>query len=189
VDARHLAFQADSFDIAICGFMGWYDCYDFARGVFKRPDTKASEIWRVLRDGGRFVCCSWEAQEGVTWMEEQVLRYYPAILEDSEYLEKRPLGMAYEKAEDYNTILQAGGFTEVQVLKETVTFVSTDEEEWWQQMLFLDWDPFLKKLEDRDSDELQRVKTAILSDLQRYKHADGIHFDKTVFFVHAAKSA
>jgi hypothetical protein len=167
--------------------MGWYDCFDFARGEFTQPDTKATEIWRVLREGGRFVCCSWEEQEDLAWMEEAVIRHYPEILEDNEYLEERPIGMAYEKAEGYEIILRTAGFRDIEFCKETMTFVSTDEEEWWRQMLHLGWDSFLEKPDHDRMDQLQRVKEAIFRDLQRYKWADGIHFDKVVSFVCGVK--
>lgn len=186
-NAKNLGFRTGSFDIAICGFMGWYDCFDFVQGEYTEPDTKATEIWRVLREGGRFVCCSWEKQEGVGWMEEAIIRYYPAILEDSEYLEERPIGMAYEKAEGYEIIFQRAGFREIEIFRETMTFVSTDEEEWWRQMLHLGWDSFIQKIENDGTDQLPRVKEAIFQDLQRYKKADGIHFDKVVFFVCGVK--
>ena len=94
MNARTLGFRTGIFDFVLSGFMGWYDCFDFAQLRFTRPDTKAKEIRRVLRDGGRFVCCSWDEQEDLRWMEEAVLRHYPAILQDREYLERRPIGMA-----------------------------------------------------------------------------------------------
>jgi SAM-dependent methyltransferase len=183
MNAKELGFQTRSFDIAISGFMGWYDCFDFTRGEFTQQDTKAREIWRVLRDGGRLVCCSWEEQEGVRWMEEAMIRHYPAILEDSEYLERRPIGMAYEKPAGYEIILDRAGFREIEILRETMTFVSTDEEEWWRQMQHLGWGSLTEKIGDDGSGRLHRVKEAIFEDLQRYKQADGIHFDKVVFFV------
>lgn len=167
--------------------MGWDDCFDFVQGAFTQPDTKAKEIWRVLRDGGRVVCCSWEQQEDVSWMEEAIIRHYPMILEDDEYLEQRPIGMAYEKAEGYKTIFQEAGFREIEIFRERMTFVSTDEEEWWRQMLHLGWDSFIEKIENDGPDQLQRVRGAILGDLQRYRKADGIHFDKAVFFVCGVK--
>ena len=182
MNAKHLGFQAGSFDIAICGFMGWYDCFDFAQGEFTQPDTKAKEIWRVLRDGGKFVNCSWEEQEDLRWMEEAMIQHYPAILEDSEYLERRPIGSAYEKAAGYEIIFRQAGFREIEVLRETMTFVSTDEEEWWRQMQHLGWDSLTEKIQKDGSDRLQRVKEAIFEDLQRYKQEDGIHFDKMVLF-------
>jgi len=101
MNAENLGLQADSFDIALSGFMGWDDCFDFASFKFTRPDTKAHKIRRVLRSGGKFVCCAWDEQEDVTWMEEAILRHYPAILKDCEYLEQHPIGMAYENAQGY----------------------------------------------------------------------------------------
>lgn len=183
MNANHLGFQAGSFDVAICGFMGWYDCFDFTHGDFTQPDRKAKEIWSVLKDGGKFVCCSWEEQEDLRWMEEAMIRHYPAILEDNEYLARRPIGMAYEKAAGYEVIFHRASFKEITVHRETMTFVSTDEEEWWRQMQRLGWDSLTEKIEKDGSGRLQRVKDVIFEDLQRYKQADGVHFDKTVFFV------
>ena len=163
--------------------MGWDDCFDFVHFEFTQPDTKAKEIWRVLREGGRFVCCSWHEQEDLAWMEEAIIRHYPPILEDDEYLEQRPIGMAYEKAEGYKIIFQNAGFREIEIFRETMTFISTDEEEWWRQMQHLGWDSFIEKIENVGTDQLQRVKEAIFKDLQHHKQKDGIHFDKVVFFV------
>jgi len=63
-------------------------------------------------------------------------------------------------------------------------FVSTDEEEWWRQMYQLGWDIVIDKMEPG---ELQRIKEAVFQDLQPFKQADGIHFQKTVFFVRGVK--
>jgi SAM-dependent methyltransferase len=167
--------------------MGWYDCFDFVRFEFTQPDTRAKEIWRVLKEGGRLVCCSWHEQEDLAWMEEEMVRHYPAILEDSEYLERRPIGMACEKAEGYRIILQSAGFRDIQTCHETMTFVSTDEEEWWRQMQNVGWDSLLERIGNQEPNQLSRVKQAILQDLQRYKQADGIPFDKVVFFVCGVK--
>ena len=167
--------------------MGWGDCFDFDHLEFTRPDTKAQEIWRVLRDGGRFICCSWEKQEDVTWMEEAMLRHHPALSQDRDYLEQRPIGMSYEKAEGYEIIFQRAGFRQIEVSSETMTFVSTDEEEWWRQMRHVGWDSLMSKIEAAEADELQRIKVAIFKDLRRYRRGDGIHFDKAVFSVRCVK--
>ncbi len=187
MNARSLGFPAGSFDLALCGFMGWDDCFDFVDFKFTQPDTKGTEILRVLRDGGRFVCCSWDEQEDVTWMEDAILRHYPAILEDSEYLQRRPIGMAYEKAQGYEIIFRSAGFRNIEVSTETMTFVSTDEEEWWRQMEHLGWDSLTKKIKRASPGELRRVKKAIFEDLQAYKRPEGICFRKVVFFVSGVK--
>jgi len=184
MNARNLGFRTGSFDLAICGFMGWDDCFDFTRMEFTRADTKGKEILRVLRDGGRFTCCSWEVQQDVTWMEDAILRHYPAILEDPEYLANRPIGMSYEKAQGCEIIFRAAGFREIKIDQEQMTFVSTDEEEWWRQKLHLGWDEHLEKI---DPDRLKELKEAIFRDLQVFRHADGLHFDKLVFFVSGKK--
>lgn len=186
-NAKNQGFAAETFDIALCGFMAWDDCFDFDRMQFTQPDTKAKEIWRVLHAGGKFVCCSWLKQEDVSWMEAAMLRCYPGIVEDRKYLEQRPIGMAYEKPEGYEIILRSAGFSEITIIIEKMTFVSTDKEEWWRQMQHIGWDSFLERIGSQDADQLDRVKAAILADLQPYKHADGIHFEKEVFFVHAEK--
>ncbi len=167
--------------------MGWDDCFDTIQLEFTQPDTKAPEIWRVLRNGGKFVCCSWEAQEDLAWMENAMLRYYPAILLDNKYLQQRPIGTAYEKAQGYEIILRAAGFRDIVISKETAEFISTDEDEWWRQMDTIGWDMFLQKIKLDDADKLYRVKQAIFKDLQSHKQSDGIHFSKTVFFVSGVK--
>ena len=182
-----MAFRSGTFDVAICGFMGWYDCFDFDRQDFTQPDSKAPEVRRILRDGGRFVCCSWEVQKGITWMEEAILRHYPEILQDREYLERRPIGMAYEKAEGYEVILRHSGFRGIEVCRETMTFVSTDRKEWWRQMQHVGWESLLKNIEKRNPEQLEQVRNAILQDLAEHEQADGILFDKTVFFVSGVK--
>ena len=183
-NAKDLGFQTSTFDIVICNFMGWYDMFDFAQGEFKQQDSKANGIWRVLKDGGRFVVGSWEKQEGITWMENAIHRYYPEILDNSEYLERRPVGMAYEQAEGYEIIFQEAGFRNIDVIREVMTFVSSDEDEWWEMMLYVGWDAYLEKIED---DRLQKIKGAIFKDLQSHKHSGGIHFEKNVFFVRGEK--
>jgi ubiquinone/menaquinone biosynthesis C-methylase UbiE len=168
-NARNLGFPAGSFDRIICGFMGWYDCFDFTHNEFTQPEAKAREIWRVLKDEGQFTCCSWEEQEDLRWMEEAILRYYPAILEDPEYLQERPIGMAYEKAAGYEIILHSAGFRDIGVTKEAAGFVSTDEEEWWRQMRFVGWDSLIEKIDRKGDGSLQRIKEAIFAGLQQFK--------------------
>lgn len=186
MNARSLGFQTGSFDIALSGFMGWYDCFDFVRSKFTQPDTKARGIWRVLKDGGRLVICSWDKQEDLSWMEAAFIRYVPAILEDREYIERHPIGMANENPDGYQIIFQEAGFRDIGISKETAEFVSTDEEEWWRQMQHC-WDSFFKKVKNDSAEKLQGVKEAILQDLQPYKQPDGIHFTKAAFFVCGVK--
>jgi hypothetical protein len=167
--------------------MGWDDSFDFTTLKFTREDRKGTEIWRVLRQAGKFVCCSWEAQEDLAWMEQAMLKHFPALLQDAEYLRRRPIGMSYEKAEGYRIIFHTAGFRDVRITKETAEFVSTDEEEWWRQMNQVGWESIIERIEQADIDQLHRIKHAIFTDLQPYKQEDGIHFSKTVFYISGVK--
>ena len=120
-------------------------------------------------------------------MEQAMLRHHPDLLQDAEYLQRRPIGMAYEKAEGYRIIFHTAGFIDIQVSKETAEFVSTDEEEWWRQMNQVGWESIIERIEQADIDQLHRIKQAIFNDLKPYKQADGIHFTKTVFYVSGVK--
>jgi hypothetical protein len=54
-------------------------------------------------------------------------------------------------------------------------------------MRHVGWDSLIEKIGNNGTDELQRVKRAIIKDLQDYKQADSIHFEKGVFFVSGVK--
>lgn len=184
MNARCLGFAAGTFDIALSGFMGWYDCFDFESNEFTQPDVKAPEIYRVLKEGGRFICCSWEEQYDLAWMEEAVLRHYPEVLDNPEYLKHRPIGMAYEKAKGYEIILRSAGFRDIVISTHTMAFLSNDEEEWWQQMQKVGWWEIMGNMGD---EVVQKIKAAILGDLHTLKRSTGIVFEKKVFFVHGNK--
>jgi SAM-dependent methyltransferase len=187
MNAENMGFLSGSFDFALCGFMGWDYCFDFTLGEFTGPDTRMKEISRVLRDGGQVGISTWEKQEDLDWMEETIIRYFPPILSDREFIERRPIGYSMEGPEGYDTILRSAGFKDIENLRVEAEFVSTDEEAWWEQMQSLGWYSFFERLENEEADELQRLKQNVFRDLQHYKHADGIHFTKLVSFVFGTK--
>jgi hypothetical protein len=54
-------------------------------------------------------------------------------------------------------------------------------------MQHVGWTSLINNIDRKEHDQLQRIKEAIFKDLQQYKQADGIHFNKKVFFVCAMK--
>jgi SAM-dependent methyltransferase len=186
-NAGNLSFPTGLFDVALCGFMGWSDCFDFTKQEFTQVDSRAQEIRRVLRPEGRFVCCSWETQNDLEWMEDSMLRHYPDLVQDSEYLGQRPIGAAYEKPEGYEIIYREAGFREIEVTREAAEFISSDEEEWWQQMQYIGWDYFFNKISKVGPDVGHRLKDTIFVELQSFKQSDGIHFTKSAFYVSGVK--
>ncbi len=92
--------------------------------------------------------------------------------------------MAYEKAAGYETILRSAGFRDVEITTHTTAFLSTDEEEWWQQMLEVGWWRILGAMGD---EEVQKIKADVIRDLKSMIGDKGIIFEKIVFFVHGKK--
>ena len=77
--------------------------------------------------------------------------------------------------------------TDIEIFKEAMTFVSADEDEWWRQMLHLGWDSLIKKIEVDGFDQVEKLKEKMFQDLQPFKHSDGIHFEKEVFYISSVK--
>jgi SAM-dependent methyltransferase len=181
MNAENIGFPEASFDFVLSGFMGWYDCFDFTRGRYTRPDRKSKEIWRVLKEGGKVVICSWERQEDLHWMEQAFLRNYPPLGEDQDYIRSHPIGTAYENPEGYQLILKGAGFKNIEVFNLRAEFVSTTEDEWWEQMRTVGWARFFKKVGGDGAETLTRIREAIFRELQAHKHPDGLCFTKSVF--------
>jgi ubiquinone/menaquinone biosynthesis C-methylase UbiE len=186
-NAENISFPDSTFDFALCGFMGWDYCFDFALGEFTGPDIRMREISRVLKDGGRVGISSWVKQDDLDWMEEAIIRHFPAILSDHEFSQRRPIGYSREGAESYKVILKSAGFVDIEIIDETVEFVSTDEKEWWEQMRQVGWHRFFEKIEHEGADRLQRLKQDVFKDLQHHRRTEGIHFTKSVVFVFGTK--
>jgi SAM-dependent methyltransferase len=82
MNAENLDFPDGSFDLALCGFMGWDYCYDFVLGESVAPDTRTQEMRRVLRDGGRIGFSIWERQENIEWLEAMFVWHFPLLAPD-----------------------------------------------------------------------------------------------------------
>lgn len=187
MNAENLGFPEASFDFVLSGFMGWYDCFDFTRRSYTRPDKKSKEIFRVLKNGGKVAICSWERQEDLRWMEDAFLKNFPPLAEDQDYSVNHPIGMAIENPDGYQIILKGAGFKNIEIFKEEAEFVSATEEDWWEQMRSVGWARFFKKVENEGAGTLTRIKEAIFRELQTHKHLDGICFTKSVSVITARK--
>ena len=188
MNAENLGFEDDSFDIALCGFVGWDYCYDFIICDFTGPDTRSREIWRVLREGGNICISSWEYQEDIEWLATIFTQHYPSIsAENVQDGIRRPLVYSKETPAGYRAILDNAGFKEIMIFREKAEFVSVDEESWWEQMRRLGWYRYFDKIEALGMDKLKRFKEVVFESLQEHRIADGFRFNKQVFFATGKK--
>lgn len=183
MNAGNIGFSTGTFDISLCGFIGWDYCFDFALGDFFAPDVRLMEIWRVLRKGGRIAISSWEWQDDLEWMEEMLIRHFPSILNN--YQQGGgccPMNYSRENSGGYRRILECAGFTNIDISREKAEFVSDNEEQWWQQMNDIGWHRYFEEVERMGAKKLSIFKEAVFEGLQAYKHKDGIHFTKSVIY-------
>jgi ubiquinone/menaquinone biosynthesis C-methylase UbiE len=168
MNAEGTGFRENSFDVALCGFVGWDHCFDFVLDRFTGPDTRSKEITRVLNTGGRVGISSFERQDDIEWMEETLGRYLPDLV---------------------RKILSRAGFKDIQIHRMQADFVSADEETWWRQMEQVGWRRYLKESDTMGPGALEQLKANVFRDLQRHKDGEGIHFTKWVFLAFATNQA
>jgi len=185
-----MGFRENSFDVALCGFVGWDHCFDFVLDRFTGPDTRLKEMARVLNSGGRVGISSFERQDDIEWMEETLGRYLPDLVQDGgrDRLQ-RPLVYSKETAGGFRKILSRAGFKDIQIHRMQADFVSADEETWWRQMEQVGWRRYLKESDTMGPGALEQLKANVFRDLQRHKDGEGIHFTKWVFLAFATNQA
>ena len=182
MDASCLALASEMFDVILANFVGWDDSFDFDRLAFIAPDMRITEIKRVLKPGGQVGLGFWVEQSDIDWFVEAFRTYLP---EAASGVGGSLLPYAKENPEGYEMILRSGGFQDICVHTETVTFVSPDEDTWWRQMHYA-----ARKYFDQIPDAAQQewFRERVFADLQPLRSAQGIAFTKTVAFSFGTKS-
>ena len=176
-DANALGFRSEMFQTVLANFVGWDDCFDFERMVFKSDDTMMSEIRRVLKPGGQVGIGAWIEQNDIDWIADKFKKYFP------EY-DKDTICYSKENVEGQKVILQNSGFEDIWVHVETTHFMLPDAETWWRQMRQAASDYF-KQI--TDSNTLEIFKRQVLVDLQEFHFPEGVRFSKTVSFAFGTK--
>ena len=140
MNAENMGFEPESYDLALCGFVGWDDYYDFLQNEFTGTDPRVQEVYRVLRDGGCVGLSSWKRQADLDWMQDILSEYYPSLVTgENGDVGKQPLVYSQEHPVGLEQILKSAGFKNFQVNEEIAEFVVPDEETWWQQMQSVGW--------------------------------------------------
>ena len=118
-DAEHLPYPPGSFDVVVCGF-----------GVLHFPNAAAAveEVYRVLRQGGRFACSVWCPAERSPYL---------ALIRDAVETHGRhdvgvpagPEPYRYGNAYQMEALLRAAGLQQVRSFETPVMVTMNDERE------------------------------------------------------------
>ena len=169
MDAEHLEFPDDSFDIVACGF-----------ALFLCPsmDTALREMHRVLKTGGRVGVTVWgPAPFDPAWkiLSEQVRAYGIEV--------RMPNKVSYTE-EEMRAMLERAGFIALETRIETLDAVYASEDEWWRFQFTTGARAALARL---SGETRQKFRDEYLAKLRHLYRADGLHLPAPAMYVLAGK--
>jgi ubiquinone/menaquinone biosynthesis C-methylase UbiE len=175
MDADQLHVPDAAFDVVLCGFALW---------LFPRPHQTLTELFRVLKPGGRLGITTWaEDSPFHTWCRHVLRPYAPPQASQTAAGQEAP---RFDTPMQLATALRQVGFAEHQIIVEDGEFVYTDEDEWWASL----WSHGLRgQLEKMAAPVLAQAKTEVGRQVQVFKQADGIHTLYRALFALSTKPA
>ena len=184
MNAQNMDFDDESFDYVTCGFMGWDDFFDFEKGDYIKPDKIMAEIHRVLKKGGRVGISGWNVADDNRLMRELLFRYLPT---NSPYRKDVHNWSHTETNEGWRIILETAGFVDTNIVIEHYDVIYSSEEEWWNEVMDLDWKEVMDDLEKKDIVTFDTLKAELFEMLQKYKKPDGIHQSRDAVMAFGSK--
>jgi ubiquinone/menaquinone biosynthesis C-methylase UbiE len=184
MNAQNMDFDDESFDYVTSGFMGWDDFFDFEKGEYIKPDKMMAEICRVLKKGGRVGISGWNVADENRLMRELLFRYLPT---NSPYRKNVRNWSHTESAEGWYTILETAGLVEISTVIEHFDYVYSSEDEWWNEVMDLDWKGVMEDLEKNDIVTFDALKDELFQMLLEYKKSDGIHQSRDAVMAFGSK--
>lgn len=158
MDAEDLDFPDASFDVILCGFAIFF---------FPQMDRALTEFRRTLKPGGHIAVSTWgnAFDQQWEWYERLVKKYLPSSPKDDQ--ESEPLDEPhFDTPEGMQQIMTAAGFTDIQVISETVDFIYATQEEWWESLWSHGGRTSLERIENAGGSEaLERFKMECLQEL------------------------
>jgi SAM-dependent methyltransferase len=174
MNASEMTFEDESFDFITSGFIGWGSRFDFHTCKYKEPDVVMSEMFRVLKPGGKIGISTWITQEDLDLMK-QILT--------SQSIPCRK-NYSSETEEGWRFIMSNTRFRESLFLHTMVYYVYASVDAWWEEMNDYHW-----ASEGDDSDVLtDTVKKHAVKTIQNHLTDEGgVRFQREALFVIGTK--
>jgi ubiquinone/menaquinone biosynthesis C-methylase UbiE len=166
MDAEHLEFRDEIFDIVTCAFSLFF---------FPAMDTALREMYRVLIPGGRLgIALFGDSPPPFSpawgWFAEQARAYKVVV--------RTPQKVVYTLAQA-QTLLESIGLTDIRTLMQAYQVVYSSEEDWWAFQFTLGNRATLMRM----SDEMRaQFKAEYLAKLRPLFRDDGLHLGVSVIY-------
>ena len=165
MDAESLEFKSRYFDNVTCSF-----------GIFFLPDMLAGLThWRqVLKPGGRvmFTTFSANAFQPLAEMFRQRMETFDVAIPIENW-------MRLTTEQECQTLLEAAGFTEIQVVKEQLGYHLNSPEDWWEIIYSSGFRGYLENLE---AEQQGRFRIEHLAEVQSHMTDKGLWLDVETLF-------
>ncbi|NHI84081.1 MAG: class I SAM-dependent methyltransferase [Candidatus Thorarchaeota archaeon] len=172
MDACEMSFEDESFDFAISGFIGWDNYFDFEEDKHIAEDAIMSEVFRVLKKGGIVGFSGWAKADASVIMRKLLLTYLPS---DSFHISNVKAWSHTETKRGWEKILSKAGFVNIKTWVEEYDMVYSSKDEWWQEVVDLDWQEVMEYLEHNAIVSVAELKKQAFFLLNDYEKPDGVH--------------
>jgi SAM-dependent methyltransferase len=177
MDAEHLKFPDESFNVVFCSFAIFF---------FPQLDRALSEMVRVLKPSGCIAVSTWGPfDERMKWFNDLVESYLP---DDKPGKKQSPdpqpkAEPIFHTPEGLQAILASGGLTCIEILSESKEFTYTDENEFWASLWSHGARRNLEAIERKSGREgFQRFQTEVSQHLKMIQQTGGIIEQFSVLF-------
>lgn len=180
MDAEHLDFPDASFDAVLCGFALFF---------FPEVERALSEFRRTLRPDGRIAVTTWGGfDKRWEWFYKLTEKYLPPPPQQSQP-PTSPAQLNFRTPEGMEKLLNAAGFTEIQVISEMRDFTYATKEEWWESLWSHGGRATLERIEKTGgSAKLAQFKTDCFDQMNAELGSKDLQRTYHVLYSFAAKS-
>ena len=164
MDLEHLAFEADTFDVATSSF-GLFFLEDMDKGL--------TNIARTVKPGGKVAITSF-AGDAFSPMAEIFISGYKATGREMPTPSWKRLATEQLLVEQFKTV----GISKVNIHHEPLGYQMKSSQMWWDVVWNAGWRSFLNQM---SADEQQVFKEAHLAEITALLGEDGVWFNTEVF--------
>ncbi len=167
MDAEHLSFADNTFDIIYCGF-----------GLFFFPDPKKAlrEFQRVLKPGGKIAVSTW----GKMSIHKQAMSEKLLAMG----IDPTIIAFPMPSVQELNTLFTETGFLEVRVVQDRLEHPYANFDQWWNSL----WGHGMRTgLEELNKEQLASLKAKLFEELKSEYRPDGFYENLEVFYTLASK--